>query len=56
MRLLAVALCVAAIMAPSAAAKGGIAVVLADNTPRVGQPFTCLSAPTTSFRPTTGFV
>jgi hypothetical protein len=40
MRLLALAFLVAAIVAPSAAAKGGIAVVLADSTPRVGQPFT----------------
>jgi hypothetical protein len=40
MRILAVALCIAAVAAPAAFAKGQIAVALGDSTPRVGQPFT----------------
>jgi hypothetical protein len=39
-RTFALALCVAAIAAPAAFAKGHIAVHLGDSTPRVGQPFT----------------
>jgi len=39
MRILATALCVAAIAAPAALAKGRITVTLADRTPRVGQTF-----------------
>jgi hypothetical protein len=40
MRFLVIALCVAAIAAPAALAKGRISVALGDPTPRVGQPFT----------------
>ena len=40
MRLLVVALCVAAIAAPAALAKGRISVRLGDSTPRAGQAFT----------------
>jgi hypothetical protein len=40
MRFLVVALCVAAIAAPAAFAKGRISIALGDTTPRVGQPFT----------------
>jgi hypothetical protein len=40
MRFLVIALCVAAVAAPAALAKGRIAVGLGDSTPRVGQPFT----------------
>jgi hypothetical protein len=40
MRVLVLALCIAAIAAPSALAKGRIWVALGDATPRVGQPFT----------------
>ena len=40
MRLVALGLCVAAIAAPAAFAKGRISVTLGDSTPRVGQPFT----------------
>ena len=40
MRFLVLALCVAAIAAPAALAKGRISVGLGDSTPRVGQPFT----------------
>jgi hypothetical protein len=39
MRLLGLALCIAAIATPSAAAKGHIAVVLATHSPRAGQAF-----------------
>jgi hypothetical protein len=39
MRTLAAALCVAAVVAPAAAAKGRIVVRVADPTPRVGQTF-----------------
>jgi hypothetical protein len=37
---LVAALCVAAIAAPAALAKGRISIALGDTTPRVGQPFT----------------
>ena len=40
MRFLVIALCVAAIAAPAALAKGRISVAPGDSTPRVGQPFT----------------
>ncbi len=40
MRFLALSLCVAAIAAPAAFAKGHISVAVGDSTPRVGQPFT----------------
>lgn len=40
MRLIVVGVCVAAIAAPAALAKGRISVALGDGTPRVGQPFT----------------
>ena len=40
MRLVALGLCVAAIAAPAAFAKGRISVTLGDSTPRVGQSFT----------------
>jgi len=40
MRLIAIGLCVAAMAAPAALAKGGIAVKPGDGTPGVGQPFT----------------
>jgi hypothetical protein len=40
MRLIIIALCVAAVAAPAAFAKGRISVGLGDSTPRVGQPFT----------------
>jgi hypothetical protein len=40
MRLVVLGLCVAAIAAPAALAKGRIAVGLGDSTPGVGQPFT----------------
>jgi hypothetical protein len=39
-RLVALGLCVAAIAAPAALAKGRISVTLGDSTPRVGQAFT----------------
>src|SRR5689334_22603940 len=39
-RILAIALCVAAIAAPAAFAKGQITVSVTDRTPRVGQAFT----------------
>src|SRR3954447_2653208 len=40
MRFLVLALCAAALAAPAALAKGRISVVVANPTPRVGQPFT----------------
>jgi len=40
MRLLVVTVCVAAITAPVALAKGRLSVALGNSTPRVGQPFT----------------
>jgi hypothetical protein len=40
MKSIAVALCVAAIAAPAAFAKGRISIAISDTTPRVGQPFT----------------
>ena len=40
MRLLVVAVCIAAIAAPVALAKGRLSVTVGDSTPRVGQPFT----------------
>ena len=40
MRLVIVALCVAASAAPAAFAKGRISIALGDTSPRVGQPFT----------------
>jgi hypothetical protein len=40
MRLLVVALCIAAIAAPAAFAKGTITIAISDSTPRVGQSFT----------------
>jgi hypothetical protein len=40
MKLLVIALCIAAIAAPAALAKGRLSVALGDTTPRVGQPFT----------------
>ena len=40
MRFLVIALCVSAIAAPVALAKGRISVALGNSTPRVGQPFT----------------
>jgi hypothetical protein len=40
MRIAALALCLAAIAAPAAFAKGGISVLLGDGTPRVNQAFT----------------
>lgn len=40
MRLVIVGLCVAALAAPAANAKGRLSVGLDDSTPRVGQPFT----------------
>jgi hypothetical protein len=40
MRYLAIVLCVAAIAAPAASAKGRISITLSDSTPRVGQQFT----------------
>jgi hypothetical protein len=40
MRYLAIVLCVAAIAAPAAFAKGRISITLGDSTPRVGQQFT----------------
>lgn len=40
MKALALLLCVAAVAAPVALAKGRLAVSLGDRTPRVGQPFT----------------
>ena len=40
MRVLVIALCVAAIAAPAALAKGRVSVALGDSTPRAGQPFT----------------
>jgi hypothetical protein len=40
MRYLAIVLCVAAIAAPVAFAKGRISITLGDSTPRVGQQFT----------------
>lgn len=40
MRLIAFGLCVAAVVAPSALAKGHISVTPGDSTPRVGRPFT----------------
>ena len=40
MRLLLIALCVAAVAAPAASAKGRISVGVSDSTPRVGQQFT----------------
>jgi hypothetical protein len=39
-RVILIALCVAAIAAPTAVAKGRLSVVLGDSKPRVGQPFT----------------
>lgn len=42
MKLLAAALCIAAIAAPAALAKGRLSVEIRDSTPRVGQPFTVL--------------
>jgi hypothetical protein len=39
LKIVFIALCVAAIAAPGAAAKGRLSVALADSTPRVGQPF-----------------
>ncbi|MGZ4314854.1 MAG: hypothetical protein ACXVRS_03355 [Gaiellaceae bacterium] len=39
MRFLVVAVCVAAIAAPVALAKGRLSIALGDSTPRVGQPF-----------------
>jgi hypothetical protein len=40
MRVVILGLCLAAIAAPAALAKGGILVMLGDGTPRVGQAFT----------------
>jgi hypothetical protein len=40
MRLIVVCVCLAAIAAPAALAKGQLTVSLGDSTPRVGQPFT----------------
>jgi hypothetical protein len=40
MRLLVVVVCVAAIAAPVALAKGRLSVALGNSTPRVGKPFT----------------
>jgi hypothetical protein len=40
MRYLAIALCLAAIAAPAAFAKGRISITLSDSTPRVGEQFT----------------
>ena len=40
MKLLGLVLCIAAIAAPAASAKGRISVALGDSTPRVAQPFT----------------
>jgi hypothetical protein len=39
MRLVALGLCIAAVAAPAASAKGQISVRLGDSTPRVGRPF-----------------
>ncbi len=55
MRYLAIVLCIAAIAAPAASAKGQISVTLSDSTPRVGQQFTVNSGRAGSFRQTTGF-
>jgi len=40
MRVILVAACAAALVAPAAFAKGSLSVALGDSTPRIGQPFT----------------